>query len=278
MTTGYIDLPVDGIESINGSTVPAQIIAAGSGISVSSVAGTTTITNTGGVGTTGNLTDAGTDGIVVTGGTGAVLGTGTSLAQHVPDSTHNGYLSSTDWSIFNSKQATVTVGALDAQAANANGLALASNVLSSQSADATHPGMVNTTTQTFAGAKTFANILTTTLSAIFGTRITSGVSALVDGSTPALDASLGNTFTLSTTTTPTIAVPTNPISGQCITIAFKASGGARTLALNTGAGGFRFGSDITALSITVSGKTDYVGCKYNAADSFWDVIAYTKGY
>lgn len=56
-------------------------------------------------GTTGNLTDAGTDGIVVTSGTGAVLGSGTSLAQHVADTTHNGYLSSTDWNTFNGKQA-----------------------------------------------------------------------------------------------------------------------------------------------------------------------------
>lgn len=55
--------------------------------------------------TLGNLTDAGTDGIVVTGGTGAVVGSGTSLAQHVADTTHNGYLSSTDWNTFNSKQA-----------------------------------------------------------------------------------------------------------------------------------------------------------------------------
>lgn len=54
---------------------------------------------------TGNLTDAGTDGIVVTAGNGAVVGSGTSLAQHVADSTHNGYLSSTDWSTFNGKQA-----------------------------------------------------------------------------------------------------------------------------------------------------------------------------
>lgn len=56
-------------------------------------------------GTTGNLTDAGTDGLVVTGGTGAVLGSGTSLAQHVADVSHNGYLSSADWSIFSGKQA-----------------------------------------------------------------------------------------------------------------------------------------------------------------------------
>lgn len=62
--------------------------------------------------TIGNLTDAGTDGIVVTGGTGSIIGSGTSLAQHVADSTHNGYLSSTDWSTFNNKQATITSGNL----------------------------------------------------------------------------------------------------------------------------------------------------------------------
>lgn len=53
--------------------------------------------------TLGNLTDAGTDGIVITGGTGAVVGSGTSIAQHVADTTHNGYLSSTDWNTFNGK-------------------------------------------------------------------------------------------------------------------------------------------------------------------------------
>ncbi len=54
--------------------------------------------------TIGNLTDAGTDGIIVTGGSGSVIGSGTSIAQHVADSSHNGYLSSTDWSTFNGKQ------------------------------------------------------------------------------------------------------------------------------------------------------------------------------
>ena len=51
----------------------------------------------------GNLTDAGTDGITVTGGTGAVIGSGTSISQHVSDTTHSGYLSSTDWNSFNGK-------------------------------------------------------------------------------------------------------------------------------------------------------------------------------
>lgn len=54
--------------------------------------------------TIGNLTDAGTDGITVTSGTGSVIGSGTSFAQHVSDTTHSGYLTSTDWNIFNNKQ------------------------------------------------------------------------------------------------------------------------------------------------------------------------------
>ena len=104
------------------------------------------------------------------------------------------------------------------------------------------------------------------------------VSVLTDGATPALDASLGNIFTLTAAGNRTIAVPSNAVSGQKIVIRHLASGAARTLALNTGAGGFRFGTDITALTETASGKTDYIGCIYNAADSFWDVVAYTKGF
>lgn len=55
--------------------------------------------------TFGNLTDTGTDGITIGSGTGAVIGSGTTISQHVADTTHNGYLSSTDWNTFNSKQA-----------------------------------------------------------------------------------------------------------------------------------------------------------------------------
>ena len=101
---------------------------------------------------------------------------------------------------------------------------------------------------------------------------------LTDGATPALDASLGRHFRLAAAGDRTIAVPTNAVAGMKITLEHFASGGARTLALNTGAGGFRYGTDITALSQTASGKTDYIGCIYNATDSFWDVIAYSKGY
>lgn len=78
-------------------------------------------------GTKGNLTDVGTDGITITGGTGAVLGTGTSIAQQASDATHNGYLSSTDWSTFNGKQATgnyITALTGDATASGPGSVAL----------------------------------------------------------------------------------------------------------------------------------------------------------
>ncbi len=118
-----------GITSINADANPSQFLVTGTAGTnfaiVDDLAGTHTFnlpvasaTNTGKLSNTdwstfnakqaaltfGNLTDVGTDGIVITGGTGAVIGSGTSLAQHVADSTHNGYLSSTDWVTFNAKQ------------------------------------------------------------------------------------------------------------------------------------------------------------------------------
>lgn len=60
---------------------------------------------------------------------------------------------------WGSVQGTLTIGALDAQAANATGLALVANVLSTQSADATHPGLINNTTQTLSGSKTLSSLL-----------------------------------------------------------------------------------------------------------------------
>lgn len=107
---------------------------------------------------------------------------------------------------------------------------------------------------------------------------TTAVVALTDGATPALNAKLGSLFTLTAAGDRTIAVPSNPTDGQRIIIAHTASGANRTLALNTGAGGFRFGTTITGLTATTSGTTDYIECVYNSTDSKWDVISYVKGY
>lgn len=87
-------------------TPSAAVLTNATGLPLTSgVTGTLGTTN-GGTGQTslGTLSDGGTDGIVVTGGTGAVV-TSASLAQHVADTTHNGYLSSTDWNTFTGKGA-----------------------------------------------------------------------------------------------------------------------------------------------------------------------------
>jgi len=102
---------------------------------------------------------------------------------------------------------------------------------------------------------------------------------ITDEASAVFDASTGNIFTQTATADRTLGTPTNPTAGQKIIIKFVASGAARTLTLPTaGDGDFRFGTDITALTQTVSGKTDYIGCIYNGTDSRWDVVAYSKGY
>jgi len=54
--------------------------------------------------TTGNLTEAVSSVLTITGGTGAVIGSGTTIQIKQASATVNGYLSSTDWTTFNSKQ------------------------------------------------------------------------------------------------------------------------------------------------------------------------------
>lgn len=100
--------------------------------------------------TPGDLTDAGTDGITITGGTSAVNGSGTAISQHVADTTHNGYLSSTDWNTFNDKQAALSIG--DLSDAGTDGIVItggtgsvigAGTSIAQTKADATHNGYLD---------------------------------------------------------------------------------------------------------------------------------------
>jgi hypothetical protein len=100
---------------------------------------------------------------------------------------------------------------------------------------------------------------------------------LTDGATPALNAALGSHYNLAASGDRTIGIPTNPRDMQFIVIEHKAVGADRTLALNTGTGGFAYCDDIPALTPTLSGKTDKIGCEYNLAANKWYVVAYTKG-
>jgi hypothetical protein len=58
--------------------------------------------------TKGNLTEATSSVLTITNGTGAVIGSGTSIEVSQASSTTSGYLSSADWTTFNSKQGALT--------------------------------------------------------------------------------------------------------------------------------------------------------------------------
>ena len=130
-------------------------------------------------------------------------------------------------------------------------------------------GTALSTTTLFVGAA----LVLDTLHALMGTTVT-----LTDGASVALDARLGSVFRLDADGSRTLGAPSGPTDGQKIVIQHFAVDGNRTLTLTTGAGGFRFGTDITALSVTTSGTTDYIGAIYNPTDDRWDVVAYTKGF
>jgi hypothetical protein len=108
------------------------------------------------------------------------------------------------------------------------------------------------------------------------------VVTLVDGVTVPLNASEGNVFHLTALGSRTILTPSGaPAAGrtQKMIIRHFASGANRTLTLTVGSSGaFRFGTSITGLSSTQSGKTDMIGCIWNSLDSRWDVVAYAKGF
>lgn len=102
---------------------------------------------------------------------------------------------------------------------------------------------------------------------------------LTDGTSVSIDAAAGKIFKLAAAGNRTISTPTNAVAGRGIIIAHTAAGGAdRTLALTTGVtGSFKFGTDVTSLTATASGTTDYIGCVYDSTSSRWHVLSVSKG-
>lgn len=101
--------------------------------------------------------------------------------------------------------------------------------------------------------------------------------ALTDAATIAVDAALGDQFTVTLGGNRTLGNPTNATHGQMVIFAIRQDGtGTRTLALGSN---YRLGTDITTVVLsTAVNKTDYLGVRYNSADTKWDVIAFVKGY
>lgn len=103
------------------------------------------------------------------------------------------------------------------------------------------------------------------------------VVVLTDAATVAVDASLGNVFTVTIAASRTIGAPINPTNGQKIILRIRQGGsGSYTITWNAV---YRFGTDITTPTLsTAVGKTDYVGFIYNSTDSKWDCVAVSRGY
>jgi len=72
----------------------------------------------------------------------------------------------------------------------------------------------------------------------------------------------------------TIAIPSgSPVDGQKLTLRFTSNGtGGWTFTWTTSAGGYRV-IGTTLPTTIVASKTIYVGCIYNSAAAFWDVVA-----
>lgn len=71
----------------------------------------------------------------------------------------------------------------------------------------------------------------------------------------------------------TFGVTGSPSDGQTLILRIKDNGTARGLTFTTGAGQFRFSTDLVAPSTTVINKTLYLGFRYNATDNRWDCLA-----
>jgi hypothetical protein len=71
----------------------------------------------------------------------------------------------------------------------------------------------------------------------------------------------------------TFAVPSGtPVDGQRLVLRIKDNATARGLTWTVTSGGYRI-IGTTLPSTTVISKTTYIGCIYNSADVFWDVVA-----
>jgi hypothetical protein len=146
-------------------------------------------------------------------------------------------------------QATVaTIGTYDGQTASTNGGAIASGVLYFQSASTTDPGMVNTTTQTFGGAKSFISPLT-----VEGPADTTTMSInCIEGSNNYVNIATDGThylylttnqpvstpsFQMGTGSTPNVSFGTNIVHGT-VNIYDSTASGTTALVLRLGAAQF----------------------------------------
>lgn len=199
LTKGNLTETTSAILTITGGT--NAVIGSGTTIEVSQASSTTsgylssadwnTFNDKEPAVTKGNLTEATSAVLTITGGTNAVIGSGTTIEVTQSSTSTSGYLSSTDWNTFNSKEPALTKGNLTETTSailtitgGANAVIGSGTTISvSQSTTSTDGYLSSTDWNTFNGkqnALTFGN-LTETSSSIL--TITGGTNAVVGSGT-----------------------------------------------------------------------------------------------
>ncbi len=210
--------------------------------------------------TKGNLTETTSSVLTITGGTNAVIGSGTTIQVAQASGSTNGYLSSTDWTTFNGKQN--AFGYTPEDVANKDNGTLTTSTTTYPTSNAVKTAVdakANRAGDTFTGA------------------VIPSVVTLTDAATIAVNATLGNQFTVTLGGNRTLGNPTGAVNGQLLLFVLRQdSSGGRTLALDTK---FRFGTDITSITIsTAINKTDYLLVRYHSSDDKFDVLDFRKGF
>lgn len=213
---------------------------------------------------TGALSDVGTDGITVGNGTGAVIGSGTTISQHVSDTTHSGYLSSSDWNTFNGKQASgnyLTALTSDVSASGPGSAAATVNSVGGSSASNVNAATVLANAAT--SANTASAICRRDSSGNFSAgTITASITGTASGNTTytpnqygvVLSGASNAMSVLAPDASTTKVLKSGGASANPSWLAYTDANTASTLVARDGSGNFSAGTITAALTGTASGN------------------------
>ena len=257
--SGDVTLASDGAVTINSSVITAAMIANGTltfaNLGSNGCANGQVIEYNGSAWVCGTMTPTTT---VAASSTGAnvnlpiaVSNSGSSYTVGFNPATATGQYWAWDGSAWSlTTPATLSIGTLDSQTPSSNGAVLTNSTLYMQSASATEPGLVNDTTQTFAGNKTFSGNTTET-----GNFAQTGSGSFSTGSGT---ISLNGNTNLAANAILTAISGTGAFDFSGASGTFKTSTGTNTLEGNTivaGSNTFTTGTGLT----TVGGELNIVG-------------------